>query len=214
MKNTLTLILFMFFLNSCSNNNHTKENVVVISKKIANLRKTKENYRKVIKEKSETLNRISSEQPEKYGELKHKYEQIKVQLTDLNLLIETLKNESKINNFDISNYEELIDLSLYSKLLFNNSEKLSKKGINLKNKINSLYIINKEILNKNQREFKSYNERKFNVNSSLVDENGKNIKYINFKLNDKSVIGVLLYLEQLQLELETFEYKYMNSIIQ
>ncbi|MFD0992541.1 hypothetical protein, partial [Tenacibaculum geojense] len=89
---------------------------------------------------------------------------------------------------------------------------LSVKGNKLKNEIEKLYISNKKLFNK-YSELENYNELHFNT-SNIINKNGNEIKYFHDKLFNKPVIDVLEYLEKLKLELNTFQYIFLNTVIQ
>jgi hypothetical protein len=214
MKYNLTFLLYIsFLLFSCNNNIiHTEKSIISLQDSIKTYQKTKLDYRKTINLKTSKINELNENQPDKYGQLKSKSDMIRENIKDLNLFINTLKKESTENPPNENNFDALSDVTIYDKILTENKG-LSKKAIELKEKIDVLYRSNKEILSSN-RILDTYNENKFNTNRLIIDKNGKEIDYMKLNLMDKSVIGVLYYLEGLQLELETFHFLFMNSIVQ
>jgi len=225
MKNlyTFKLALFLICFNSCA---QEKQNCKVeleqsIAPFITSLNEardvyktTKQNYLETIKTKTEKLNEISNALPHKYGGLKVKSDKIESLISDFNLFIESLKNESKTNHFDNYNYVMMSDTLFYQNILFDKENNLSESGLKLKEKIDFLYKTNNEILNSFQHDLKVYNDSKFKTDIIFNDYNGNKIDYIDYNISNRTVIGVLTYLEKLQLELVTFQFLYMNSIIQ
>ncbi|MFC5046069.1 hypothetical protein ACFSTE_05100 [Aquimarina hainanensis] len=177
-------------------------------------RLTIKNYQDVINDKVQTLNELNSAQPEKYGDLKSKSDKVKALVSELNEVIESFKDEAKADYFDHYNYEMMIDTLFYRNILFDNENNLSKRGLALKEKIQYFHEVSMEVLNSSQEELKNYNVSKFDTKSSFRDYDGNPLDFINFHLSDTTVIGVLSFFEKLQLEVITFQYLYMNSIIQ
>ncbi len=214
MKYKLTFLLVIsFLLFSCNNIIiHTEKSIVSLQDSIKTYKKIKIDYRKTINFKTIKINELNEDQPNKYGQLKSKSDIIGKNIKNLNLFINLLKEESSKNSLDEKNYDALSDITIYDKIFMENKI-LSKRASELKEKIDVFYKTNKEMLNSNSSLY-IYNENKFNTNRFVIDKNGKEIDYMNSKLKDKSVIGVLYYLEKLQLELETFHFLFMNSIIQ
>ncbi|WP_435262635.1 hypothetical protein [Tenacibaculum sp. nBUS_03] len=226
MKNTsnfFKLIAILICFNSCAQekpncSDELKKSITPLIFSLNEARKvyktTTENYQQIIKNKIETLNDISNSQPEKFGKLKIKSDKIESITSDLNGFIELLKEESITNHFDNYNYEMMSDTLFYRNILFDKNNNLSKRGLKLKNKIQNFHKTCNEILNSSQQELKWFNDSNFNTEVSFSDYDGNKIDFMNFKLSNRSVIGTLTYLEKLQLELVTFQFFFMNSIVQ
>ena len=217
------LAFFIICFNSCAqdrqNCNEALENSITpILRTLHESREvyktTKVNYSKIIQTKIEILTRKSSAQPEKYGNLKVKSDTLQKVGVDLNVYIDALIEESTPNHFDDLNYAMMSDTILYGNLLFDKDKNLSERGIELKEKIDLFYKTNNGILNAYQNDLRFYNESKFNTDLKFNDYDGNEIDYMNHKLTDKSVIGIVSFLERLQLEIKTFQFLFMNSIIQ
>ena len=150
-------------------------------------------YRDIVKSKIAQLNRLSSSDSEKYGNLKMKSDSIANALSDLNGIIESLKDEAKVNHFDNFNYAIMSDDQFYHNILFDDDTDLLERGIKLKEKIEFFYESNSTILRSFQNDLKQYNDSKFKTDNIFEDYEGNKIDYINYKLLDKTVIGTLSY---------------------
>ena len=213
MKQKNLFIILLFSLSSCiTTYKYSKKDISEIENRIKTYLQTKKEQTKTIEEKLIKVNKISNEQPAKYGGLKNKSDLLQKNIDNLNSYINLLKKEIDNKYTEDEEYDFMCNTVFYKKILFKQNS-LSKRGIQLKNKIDLFYKGNKELFS-DRPKIDRNNSRYFDTNRFISDEKGNKISYLNFNLLDKPVVDILEYLEKLQLEINTFQYSVLNSMIQ
>ena len=85
----------------------------------------------------------------------------------------------------------------------------------LKIKIDNFYKQNK-IITSSSKVFvnlKKLNEKNFDTNKDLLNNENKNVDHLTFNFNFKTNIGLITSLEKIQFEIICFQYMFMNTII-
>jgi len=157
------------------------------------------------------LNIKAKDQKEKYGPLKTKSDQIKSLSNDLNVYLDTLKAKITEDIDDLKDYESMDKPDVLDEYFFN-GDKLSKKGKEFKDKINSYRNSVISVLGSADSKLISVINKRFNTDD-YKNKDGKKIDWIEYRYKGFPVVASLTSFSQIQGNIKNTESDILSALL-
>ena len=157
------------------------------------------------------LNIKAKDQKEKYGPLKTKSDQIKSLSNDLNVYLDTLKAKITKDIDDLKDYESMDKPDVLDEYFFA-GDKLSKKGKEFKDKINSYRDSVVAVLGSADSKLISVINKRFNTDD-YKNKDGKKIDWIEYRYKGFPVVASLTNFSQIQGNIKNTESDILSALL-
>ena len=157
------------------------------------------------------LNIKAQDQKEKYGPLKIKSDQIKSLSNDLNIYLDTLKAKITKDIDDLKDYESMDKPDVLDEYFFA-GDKLSKKGNEFKDKINSYRDSVVAVLGSADSKLVSVINKRFNTDD-YKNKDGKKIDWIEYRYKGFPVVASLTSFSQIQGNIKNTESDILSALL-
>jgi len=157
------------------------------------------------------LNIKAQDQKEKYGPLKIKSDQIKSLSNDLNIYLDTLKAKITKDIDDLKDYESMDKPDVLDEYFFV-GDKLSKKGKEFKDKINSYRDSVVAVLGSADSKLISVINKRFNTDD-YKNKDGKKIDWIEYRYKGFPVVASLTNFSQIQGNIKNTESDILSALL-
>ena len=157
------------------------------------------------------LNIKAQDQKEKYGPLKIKSDQIKSLSNDLNIYLDTLKAKITKDIDDLKDYESMDKPDVLDEYFFV-GDKLSKKGKEFKDKINSYRDSVIAVLGSADSKLISVINKRFNTDD-YKNKDGKKIDWIEYRYKGFPVVASLTNFSQIQGNIKNTESDILSALL-
>ena len=157
------------------------------------------------------LNIKAQDQKEKYGPLKIKSDQIKSLSNDLNIYLDTLKAKITKDIDDLKDYESMDKPDVLDEYFFV-GDKLSKKGKEFKDKLNSYRDSVVAVLGSADSKLISVINKRFNTDD-YKNKDGKKIDWIEYRYKGFPVVASLTNFSQIQGNIKNTESDILSALL-
>ncbi|TCP23713.1 hypothetical protein EV195_108186 [Tenacibaculum skagerrakense] len=144
------------------------------------------------------------------------FQKTRVRIAELNRLSNNL-SKFIVNTQEEVNSERvlynLLDEDFYKKILFKNNGNLTKRGNQLKVKIDSLYTISAQVNVHRLSQLENFYEDHFKTNGEYYDHDGNKISYFEQLFYDKSNYGIMMSMNYLLLDVKTYQLLYYGTVM-
>ncbi|CAM1345084.1 hypothetical protein [Tenacibaculum amylolyticum] len=144
------------------------------------------------------------------------FQKTKVRMGELNRIANNLskyieKTQKEINSERV--LYDLIDQDAYRKIFFKSNGRLTASGLDLKRKIDSLYVQAKNVNVHALSQLENFYEGHFKTNGEYYNHDGEEISFFDRLFYDKSNYGMMMAMNYLMLDVKMYQLLYYGTIM-